>query len=142
MTIFSDSCFSGAWIDQLQKLDIKNIAYQAACRSDETAWVVDDREVPRSLLMRPFFLETQEPKMCADDYSWQRICPTQHPIFYSSYGHDEIQETDYGRCLIVKGGFKLFTIENHTKTRQNYAESEKNGAVKHVQTLKVKVVKK
>jgi len=134
LTIIADTCYSGVWIDELRTKQIPNLAYQAACRSDETAWVVDDREVPRSLLMRRFFLELMTEVAYTEHVPYIWTCPTQHPIFFCDYAYEQEVE----RRAVVRGGLSFFTIDQHTEMDKNYYDAETNGAVRHGKFLKLK----
>jgi hypothetical protein len=134
LTIISDTCYSGGWIDELRTKQIPNLAYQAACRSYETAWVVDDREVPRSLLMRRFFLELMEQTASPEHLVYTWTCPSQHPIFFCDYAHEDEAE----RRAVVRGAFSFFTIDEHTEMGKNYYDAEPNGPIRHGKFLKVK----
>jgi len=134
LTIISDTCYSGAWISELRTKQIPNLAYQAACRSDETAWVVDDREVPRSLLMRRFYLELMAETTSPEHLIYTWTCPSQHPIFFCDY----VQEEEAERRAAVRGAFSFFTIDEHTEMDKNYYDAEPNGTVRHGKFLKVK----
>ncbi|CAM2723334.1 unnamed protein product [Rotaria socialis] len=133
LTIISDTCFSGAWIDELRTQQVPNLAYQAACHSDETAWVVDDRNVPRSLLMRKFFLELLEDAEFTEDHIYTWTCPSQHPIFFCDYADDD----DGKGYVVVKGGLRFFTVDEHTEMGQNYYDAEPNGNIRHGKFLKI-----
>ncbi|CAF0855889.1 unnamed protein product [Didymodactylos carnosus] len=132
LTIIADTCFSGAWIDELRTKQIPNLAYQAACRSDETAWIFDDREVPRSLLMRRFFLEIMEETESTDDRVYIWTCPTQRPIFFCDY----VPEQETERRALVRGAFFFFSIDEHAETDKNHYYAEPNGGVRHGKFLK------
>ncbi|CAF3509499.1 unnamed protein product [Rotaria sp. Silwood1] len=133
LTIISDTCYSGSWIDDLKAKQIPNLAYQAACRSNETAWIVDDRNVPRSLLMRKFFLEIMKDTMSTEDLIYTWTCPSQHPIFFCDYAQEE--ETE--RRAAVRGALLFFTIEEPIEMDQNYYDAEPNGSIRHGKFLKV-----
>ena len=109
LTIIADTCYAGEWIVPLQAENVPRLAYQAASRADECAFVVDDGNVPRSLLMRKFIIEQTHP---VNWYPW--LCIEQHPMYLCDYG--EIEEgndlSEGQRRSLVRGGpFYFFTVD-------------------------------
>lgn len=101
LTIIADTCYSGAWIEELKTQNIPRLAYQAASRADEPAYVFNDGNIPRSLLMRKFIIEHKYP---IGWYIW--TCSDQHPMHLCDYA--EIEEgqdlSDGQRRTLVYGG--------------------------------------
>ena len=125
LTIIADTCYSGAWIDELKAQNIPRFAYQAASRADEPAYVVDDGNIPRSLLMRKFIIEQKYP---IGWYTW--TCADQHPMYLCDYaeiedGHD--LSDGQRRTLVYGGPYYFITVDRHwtangkmsTKERKN-----------------------
>jgi hypothetical protein len=59
LTVVADICYSGAWSQELKMQNILRLTYQATSRADETAYVVDDSNISRSLLMRKSIKKTK-----------------------------------------------------------------------------------
>ncbi|CAF1147008.1 unnamed protein product [Didymodactylos carnosus] len=123
LTIIADTCYSGCWIEELEKLNEKNldIALQAACRSDEEAWITNDDKIPRSLLMRKLICDSNQiPK----EYTW--TCSRQHPLFACTYmkGHKIINTNVGERYFLVNGQFRFSTIDQHWIIK-SYEEDDK-----------------
>ena len=111
LTIISDTCYSGAWIDELRAENIPRLAYQAASRGDEPAYAVDDGNIPRSLLMRKFIIEYNYP---IEWYTW--TCVDQHPVHLCDYAESE-DGADLSdgqqRTLVYGGPFYFITVNRH-----------------------------
>lgn len=124
LTIISDTCFSGAWIDELKAENIPRLAYQAASRSYEPAYVIDDGNIPRSLLMRKFIIEYNYP---IEWYIW--TCSDQHPIHLCDYVETEDGQylSDGQRRTLVYGGpFYFITVDQHyTRNGKNSTKEYK-----------------
>ncbi len=111
LTIIADTCYSGAWIEELQAENIPRLAYQAASRADEPAYVVDDGNIPRSLLMRKFIIERNHP---IGWYTW--TCSDQHPVHLCDYAEIENgQDLSDGqrRTLVYGGPYYFITVDRH-----------------------------
>lgn len=114
LTIISDTCYSGGWIDELRAENIPRLAYQAASRADEPAYAVNDGNIPRSLLMRKFIIEYTH---SIPWYTW--TCSDQHPEYICDYGEIEYGE-DFSegqqRTLVRSGPFYFFAVNRHWST--------------------------
>lgn len=111
LTIIADTCFSGAWIDELRAENIPRLAYQAASRADEPAYIVNDGNIPRSLLMRKFLIEYNYP---IEWYTWTRS--NQHPVHFCDYGEmEDGQDLSDGqrRALVYGGPYYFITVDRH-----------------------------
>jgi hypothetical protein len=111
LTIIADTCYSGAWIEELQAENIPRLAYQAASRADEPAYVVDDGNIPRSLLMRKFIIEHKHPIRW---YTW--TCADQHPVHLCNYAETEDGEDlneGQRRSLVYGGPYYFVTVDRH-----------------------------
>jgi hypothetical protein len=114
LTIIADTCYSGAWIEELQAENIPRLAYQAASRADEPAYLVDDGNIPRSLLMRKFIIEQQSPIRW---YTW--TCRDQHPVHLCNYAEIEDGEDlndGQQRSLVYGGPYYFITVDRHWTT--------------------------
>lgn len=129
LTIIADTCFAGEWIEPLRAENIPRLAYQAASRTDESAFVVNDGNVPRSLLMRKFIIEQTFP---VSWYTW--TCVKQHPLHLCNYAEAEDgSDLSEGqrRCLVRGGPFYFFTVDRpwtwngKMSTRERKAELNK-----------------
>jgi hypothetical protein len=123
LTIIADTCFSGAWIDELAAENIPRLAYQAASRADESAYVVDDGNIPRSLLMRKFIIEQKYP---IDWYTW--TCIDQHPMHLCDYAKIEDGEDlseGQRRTLVHGGSYYFFTVDRHWTTNGKLSTKER-----------------
>ncbi|UJR15555.1 hypothetical protein I4U23_002494 [Adineta vaga] len=111
LTIIADTCYSGGWIEELRRENIPRLAYQAASRADEPAYVVDDGNIPRSLLMRKFIIEQNHP---IGWYTW--TCRDQHPMHFCEYSETENGEdlsAGQRRALVHGGPYYFFTVDRH-----------------------------
>lgn len=111
LTIIADTCYSGSWIPELQRYNIPRLAYQAASRADEPAYVVDDGNIPRSLLVRKFIIEHSYP---VEWYTW--TCRDQHPVHLCDYVETEAGEdmsAGQRRALVHGGPLYFFTVDQH-----------------------------
>ncbi|CAF3506205.1 unnamed protein product [Rotaria sp. Silwood1] len=111
LTIIADTCYSGAWIDEFKAEKIPRLAYQAACRADESAYVFDDGNIPRSLLMRKFIIEQKYP---IEWYLW--TCSDQHPMHLcdsTEIEHGEDFSAGQRRTLVHGGPYYFFTVDQH-----------------------------
>jgi hypothetical protein len=124
LIIIADTCYSGAWIDELRAENIPRLAYQAASQADEPAYVVNDGNIPRSLLMRKFIIEQKYP---VGWYTW--TCSDQHPIHLCDYAEIEDGEdlSDGQRRSLVHGGSYYFiTVDRHWTTNGQMTTKERN----------------
>jgi hypothetical protein len=80
MIIIPDTCFSDAWLEILRRENVPRLAYQAACRADENAFIYSDGHVSRSLLMCKIIIESP----------WTR--EDQHPMHLYDDGVNEMGE--------------------------------------------------
>ncbi|CAF1150786.1 unnamed protein product [Rotaria sordida] len=122
LTIIADTCFSGAWIDELKAEQIPRLAYQAACQADESAYVVDDGNIPRSLLMRKFIIEQKYP---IGWYLW--LCTDQHPMHLCDYAeieHGQDFSAGQRRTLVYGGPYYFFTVDQHWTTNGKMSTKE------------------
>jgi hypothetical protein len=111
LTIIADTCYAGAWINELKAQNIPRLAYQAASRADEPAYVVNDGNIPRSLLMRKFIIEQKFPIRW---YTW--TCHDQHPMHLCDYAEIEDGEDlseGQRRTLVYGGPYYFFTVDRH-----------------------------
>jgi hypothetical protein len=114
LLIIADTCYSGAWIEQIRMEQIPHVAYQAASRADECAYVVNDGNIPRSLLMRKYIIEQN---YSIGWYPW--TCSKQHPMHVIDPNNDDITEVgnDLGdgqrRISVHIGSLAFFTIDWH-----------------------------
>lgn len=125
LTIIADTCYSGAWIEELKAENIPRLAYQAASRADEPAYVVDDGNIPRSLLMRKFIIEHNYP---IGWYTW--TCADQHPVHLCDYAEVENgQDLSDGqrRTLVYGGPYYFITVDRHW-TRNGKISNKENKA--------------
>ncbi|CAF1369513.1 unnamed protein product [Adineta steineri] len=122
LTIIADTCYSGGWIDELKQQNIPRLAYQAASRANEPAYVVDDGNIPRSLLMRKFIIEQNYP---IEWYIW--TCADQHPVYLCDYAEIEDGQdlNDGQRRTLVRGGpYYFFTVDRHWTTNGKMSNKE------------------
>ncbi|CAF3452618.1 unnamed protein product [Rotaria socialis] len=123
LTIIADTCYSGAWIETLRTENIPRLAYQAASRADEVAYVINDGNIPRSLLMRKFIIEQQYP---IGWYLW--TCIDQHPTHLCDYGEIEDGEdfcAGQQRTLVHGGPYYFFTVQRHWTTNGKISTKER-----------------
>jgi hypothetical protein len=122
LTIIADTCYAGAWIDILKAENIPRLAYQAASRADEPAYIVNDGNIPRSLLMRKFIIEQ---KHSIGWYTW--TCADQHPMHLCDYAETEDGQglSDGQRRALVHGGLYYFiTVDRHWTTNGKMSTKE------------------
>lgn len=125
LTIISDTCYAGAWIPILLEENLPRLSYQAACSADEQAYIVNDGNRPRSLLMRKFLLEE---KFSIDWYPW--FCSNQHPLYVSDKNEAELGK-DFSdgqrRVPVIGGRLFFFTVDRHwTSNRKSVDQSKRN----------------
>ena len=122
LIIIADTCYSGAWIEELKVANVPRLAYQAASRADESAYVVDDGNIPRSLLMRKFIAEQNHP---IGWYVW--TCANQHPMHLCDYADTEDGQdfcAGQKRTLAFGGHYYLFTVDRHWTTNGKISTKE------------------
>lgn len=131
MTIISDSCHSGYWIERIKAIPnnltkFGTITIQAGCQPDEESWVDSLAEVcPSSLLLRKMLHHMDEKSNSGTPYVWPYS--RQHPLFYCNnpdtlmaHHISALQDEQYAMLKIAKDcKLRLCQIDKEWKVPQD-----------------------